>query len=150
MKIKCLWSTRGENIYIHYFAAAPFPLIVNEKKPKNIIPVGAMVISTRVRFSFCNTSLFNIIMDVLRYWEKMLVREKVRNKQMDNQVIKTVWWSVEDEFGNLTAWGGKNCWNLVDTSVSLARQQKGEQAVTGVGIVQEYPGLCADPTTPSP
>lgn len=33
----------------------------------------------------------------------MLVREKVRNKQMDNQVIKTVRWSTEDEFGKLTA-----------------------------------------------
>lgn len=61
-------------------------MIVNEKT--NITPVGAMLISTRVRFSFCNTSLFNIIMDVLSYYEKMLVREKVRNKQMDNQVIK--------------------------------------------------------------
>lgn len=79
----------------------------------------------------------------------MLVREKVRNKQMDNQVIKTVRWSAEDEFGNLTAWGEKNCWNLVDTSVSLARQQKGEQAVTGVGIVQEYPlGFVQTPPLP--
>lgn len=60
---------------IHCFAAAPFPVIVNEKT--NITPVGAILISTRVRFSFCNTSLFNIIMDVL----SKLLRENVSKRK---------------------------------------------------------------------